>query len=84
MSDKTEIEFVSEQAEEIGRLIEKECCANCDSLFEMEDWHDFPQGQFFRKVCGLFVKEKRVMALYGDLTIPGSLCEGFKRKDGGE
>lgn len=53
----------------------KECCANCRYLFEMEDWTEYPKGQFFRKVCGLFAKENSVMALYGDLT--GSMCEGF-------
>lgn len=55
----------------------KECCANCKHLWCMEDWTDYPCGQFHRKVCGLFASEKSVMALYGDLTADYSICECF-------
>lgn len=44
----------------------------------MEDWTDYPKGQYFRNVCGVFGNEKWVMALYGDLNDSSiSFCECY-------
>ena len=58
-----------------------ECCANCDWLWSLEDWRDYPKGRFTRNVCGVLALDKSVMALFGDLTEPGNRCELFKPKE---
>lgn len=55
----------------------KECCGSCKYLWKMEDWTDYPNGQYFRSVCGVFSDEKWVMALYGDLSDASSFCECY-------
>lgn len=53
------------------------CCANCKHLWKMEDWTDYPNGQYFRDVCGAFAKDKSIMALYGDITSRTAFCECY-------
>ena len=56
----------------------KECCENCKFLWNLEDWKDYPRGQYFRPVCGYFFKEKSVMALF---NIESDDCEAFTPKE---
>ena len=59
-----------------------ECCLNCEHLWTIEDWTDYPNGHFIGEVCGAFADDKSVMALYGDLGDASSICECYVPRKG--
>lgn len=54
-----------------------ECCANCKYLWKMEDWTDYPKGQYFRNVCGAFDYKKTIMAIYVDINDSSLFCNCY-------